>query len=97
MAGSYRHLVNSKNEPYESPRGDRWSLIENMGDAIECIDELFAMIQHLSGGDRRKIHEAWREGWCKRNIPNSNYADESLMSFDAFWQDDDDEQEGDAS
>jgi hypothetical protein len=85
MAGSYRHLVNGKNEPYVSPSGDRWGMIENMGDAVECIDELFAMIQHLSGGDRRKIHEAWKEGWCKINIPECNYTS-ILTSFDSFWE-----------
>lgn len=37
MAGSYGH-VDPKN-------GGRWSLIENMGDAHECVEELLYLVR----------------------------------------------------
>ena len=37
MAGSYHHLLNG------------WSLMEDMGDAAECVEELFWLVEHAIG------------------------------------------------
>jgi hypothetical protein len=37
MAGSYSHLKTG------------WSLIENMGDASECVEELFWLVERVVG------------------------------------------------
>ena len=40
MAGSYRHILGG------------WSMIENMGDAYEAVEELMWLIQSELGTDR---------------------------------------------
>jgi len=45
MAGSYGHLL-----PGEDSRGG-WPLIENMGDAYECVEELFWLVEKYIGRD----------------------------------------------
>ena len=51
MAGSYNHIVdNDGNFKFDS--------IENMGDAYECIEECFWLINYLSNGDRTEINKA---------------------------------------
>lgn len=40
MAGSYEHLVGSDGG---------WSLIENMGDAHECVEELLWLVEYAIG------------------------------------------------
>lgn len=42
MAGSYHHLLDDGG----------WSMIENMGDACECIEELFWLVERGLGRDR---------------------------------------------
>lgn len=37
MAGSYNHLKNG------------WSMIENLGDAHECVEELFWLVERAVG------------------------------------------------
>lgn len=44
MAGSYGHLMNGEN--------CGWSLIENMGDANECVEELLWLILRAIGHER---------------------------------------------
>jgi hypothetical protein len=46
MAGSYGHvnLVDGK-----------WSLIENMGDAYECVEELLWLVARLTHSDHARI------------------------------------------
>jgi hypothetical protein len=46
MAGSYQHLLPDD----EDSAG--WSMVENMGDAHECVEELFWLIE--SGLGRKK-------------------------------------------
>lgn len=77
MAGSYRHITN----PDMSYRGVE--LIDDLGDADEALEECHAMIDHLTGGDKGKIHEAWLEGYFKKNCPPSNI---DLATFEKFWQ-----------
>jgi hypothetical protein len=83
MAGSYRHLVDENNQLHPERPGQPYPLIGDMRDAVECIDELFAMIQHLTGGDKAKIHEAWLEGYFKVNCPAENLP---IATFDKFWK-----------
>lgn len=86
MAGSYRHLVNGENREIVSDtnNGDEpFPLIENMGDAQECIAELFDMIQHLSGGDLRAIFEAHMSA---RNV-HPSMVDLSDEAFLRYWRD----------
>ncbi len=52
MAGSYEHLKSLGPEL----DGGGWSLIENMGDAHECVEELFYLVRCF--GDNRDIQEA---------------------------------------
>ena len=40
MAGSYTHVMNG------------WSMIENMGDAHECVEELLWLVQREIGTER---------------------------------------------
>jgi hypothetical protein len=48
MAGSYEHLL-----PRE--QGDPgWSHIENMGDAYECVEELFWLVEKCIGREEAK-------------------------------------------
>ena len=91
MAGSYQHCVKGDG----SFRGI--DLIDNLGDAHEALEEMHAMIQQLTGGDKRKIYEAWLDGWAKKKCPPENLADPRLarlFSFEGFWDKGDDE-EGD--
>lgn len=66
MAGSYRHIT----KPDGSFRGTE--LIDHLGDAYEALEECYLMIQHLTGGDKTKIFEAWREGYFKKCCPPEN-------------------------
>lgn len=52
MAGGYKHCTNEKNEFIGI------DLLDNMGDAHEALEQMFWMIQYLSGGDQKKIEEA---------------------------------------
>lgn len=78
MAGSYRHVTNADG----TFRG--LGLIETGGDALEAIEEMWLMIDHLTGGDKQKIFEAWRDGYFKRRCPESNLP---LATFERFWHD----------
>jgi hypothetical protein len=73
MAGSYRHITDSEN------RFIGTDLIENIGDAHEALEECYLMIQHLSGSDKQRIFEAWRDGYiakvCPSNVPGATFAD----------------------
>jgi hypothetical protein len=42
MAGSYGHILHG------------WSLIENMGDAYECVEELFWLVERGIGREEAK-------------------------------------------
>jgi hypothetical protein len=78
MAGSYRHLVDNDNRLHDKD----YSLIENLGDAKECIEELFAMIQWLTNGDKRRIHEAWLKGYAEPKLPPDNAPH---FTYEQFW------------
>jgi hypothetical protein len=76
MAGSYRHVTNDDG----TFRGT--DLIENGGDFYETVEEMWLMINWLTGGDKAKIHEAWLDGYFKPNCPPSNLP---LATFERFW------------
>jgi hypothetical protein len=78
MAGSYRAITDGEN----NFKG--CDLLENLGDAQESIEQMYHMISHLSGGDKAKIHEAWREGYARKFLPPSN---EGLFTYKRFWED----------
>lgn len=51
MAGSYGHLIEqADDDPDEG--GGGWSLIENMRDAYECVEELFWLVESIIGRER---------------------------------------------
>ena len=50
MAGSYRHLLPGDDD------GPGWSMIENMGDACECVEELFWLVEKYIGRDAAMQH-----------------------------------------
>ena len=78
MAGSYLHITNSDG----SFRGIE--LISDLMDAYEALEECHMMIDHLTGGDREKIFEAWRDGYFKKRCPAKN--DPGTAS--EFWRED---------
>jgi DNA-binding transcriptional MerR regulator len=80
MAGSYRHCRNEDGSL-------RLDLIENLRDAGGAIEEMFDMIEYLSGGDKRKIHEAWRSGHYKKRMPERVKEEPSMFAYDSFWED----------
>lgn len=45
MAGSYGHLMGSDPEPRIEPS---WSMIENMGDAYECVEQLLWLVLYFA-------------------------------------------------
>lgn len=75
MAGSYRHCVNSKGEftGIES--------LDNMGDACEALEEMYWMLQYLSGGSKEKLFEARKEGYCRGRIPEENLPRVTIDNF----------------
>ncbi len=74
MAGSYRHITTKNNEFIGI------DLIDNLGDAYEALEECFLMIDNLSGGDKQRIFEAWRDT-CP--IPEKRAG----CTFNEFWLD----------
>lgn len=50
MAGSYEHLIDRDDDAPDE--GGGWSLIENMGDAYECVEELFWLVESVIGRER---------------------------------------------
>ena len=53
MAGSYNHLISreGKNEYGEDHGLGGWDLIGNMGDAFECVEELWWLVERAIGQD----------------------------------------------
>ena len=46
MAGSYEHLLPGDDD------GPGWSMIEHMGDAFECVEELFWLVERGIGREK---------------------------------------------
>lgn len=78
MAGSYQHVTNA-----DGSFDEDISLINSLWDAQEAIEEMWLMIDHLTGSDRTKIYEAWLEGYFKRRCPIGNLP---LATFEKFWK-----------
>ncbi len=84
MAGSYRHCVTAGG----AFRGTE--LLDHLGDAYEALEEMYDMIQFLSGGNKETIYLAWRDGHhAKRNAERLR-AEPALFSYEEFWSGEDD-------
>lgn len=81
MAGSFQHCIREDG----SFRGV--DLIGDLGDAYEALEEMYDMIVHLSGGDPRRIHEAWRDGHYRNRMPERVDEEPEAFAFRAFWAD----------
>lgn len=79
MAGSYRHVTSADGEFI----GTR--LLDGGRDAYETLEEMWMMIDWLTGGDKQKIFEAWREGYFKKECPPENFP---MATFERFWRKD---------
>ena len=75
MAGSYRHITKGDGSFYGV------ELIDNLGDAYEALEECYEMIQYLTGGNKVKIFEAWRDGYFKKYCPPEN----DPGTADEYW------------
>lgn len=76
MAGSYRHIADSNND------FTGIKLIDNLGDAHEALEECYLMIKQLTGNDKKKIYEAWRDGVLSKGAN----AKDPYFDFDFFWE-----------
>lgn len=76
MAGSYRHITDANNAFIGVDS------IGDLHDAYEALEECHLMIEHLTGGDKVKIFEAWREGYFKKCCPPQN----DPGTADDFWR-----------
>lgn len=52
MAGSYNHITNDEGQFIGA------SLLENLGDAYEAIEECYGMIWWLAKGDKELVEQA---------------------------------------
>ena len=69
MAGSYRHLLS------QSGNGSGWTLIENMGDAYECVEELFWLVERAVGRENAiQFLESEFYPMIRREIPKDEAA-----------------------
>lgn len=86
MAGSFMHVVPLKSaEDQAHPRLD---LVNgSQRDMWQAIEELYAMIHHLTGGDRVKMFEAWRQGYHLKYNPASNADLDGTRTPEEFWRD----------
>ena len=81
MAGSYLHCIKTfKDGTYRFLGVD---LLDGLGDAYEALEEMFDMIEHLSGGDRAKILEA-HEAHCIKRACDPDTALGRKFSFQTF-------------
>lgn len=85
MAGSFQHVINRDGSFIG--RNGFTSQIENLRDAYEAIEEMYDMIVYLSGGDPRRISEAWREGHYRERMPYRIDQEPELFTDRAFWED----------
>lgn len=80
MAGSYKHIVNDRNEF----RGVE--LLDHLGDAYEALEECYDMIQYLTGGDRRRIHEAWLHGHIRTRCAfEPDLTAGGVHTYERYW------------
>ena len=85
MAGSYRNVVDCKNRfrcdlPSATGYVGEDLLLDDLGDAYEAIEEMYDMIEWLSGGDKMRVYAAWREGHLAKRKPGA-----TGMGFNDYW------------
>lgn len=68
MAGSYKHVIDDNGKLRSNE--DFINYIENLGDAYEAIEEMYYIIQYLSGNDTDSINEALE--WFYEKQPQHN-------------------------
>ena len=78
MAGSYKHCVDERGFLLEEP------LLDNLGDAFEAVEEMYDMIEFLTGGDKRKIWEA-HLAHLKKRYPHFDEIAQ-INSFESYWE-----------
>lgn len=78
MAGSYLMVTNSDG----TFRGSE--LLENLGDASEAVEEMWDMIEWLTGGDKFKIHCA-HIGHLRKRCDHHADTYPTRESFKTFW------------
>lgn len=78
MAGSYRHVTDKNNNLVSNE--EFIDHIENLGDAYETIEEMWHMIDILTGGDKEKIRKVHIE-YIKRVGCDVEYAKKSNFWF----------------
>ena len=73
MAGSYRHITDSKNNIISNEEFPK--MIENLGDAYEALEECYYMIGILTNWDLNKINEVHTEYLKMKgaNVNNKNH------------------------
>lgn len=86
MAGSYLHCIKVHKDGTYSFRGVE--MLDGLGDAYEALEEMFDMIEFLSGGDRQRILEA-HEAHCTKRYGGVHY-EQSVGEY--FGCDEDDEE-----
>lgn len=87
MAGSFRHVVYVKNGKLAF-RGV--TLLDHLGDAYEALEEMFDMIEHLSGGDLSRIHAA-HEAHCLKRYGGIH----APVSVDGYFEEDEVDEDDD--
>ena len=87
MAGSYHHCIQVRKDGTIRFRGVE--LIDHLGDAYEALEEMFDMIEHLSGGDKQRILEA-HEAHCRKRCGGVHYK-QTAEQFFAYDEDDPEE------
>lgn len=82
MAGSFRHVVDKdlKFRGCES--------LDHLGDASEALQEFYDMVMYLSGGDKEKLYDAWRNGHIVKRYTRAGSAGlMGVRGIDSFWED----------
>jgi hypothetical protein len=81
MAGSYRKIVDGHNNFIGTAK------LTDMNDASDALEECHAMIAWLCKGDKRRIHDAWLEGYVKTHTAPPQW--DRVSGERDFWNKDD--------
>lgn len=76
MAGSYHHCIKVHKDGTYSFRGVE--LLDHLGDAHEALQEMFDVIEVLSGGDKQRILDALK----KCGAVHANESVEDYFEYD---------------
>ena len=76
MTGSYGHCINHIGAFIGVKH------LDNLGDAYEALEEMYWMLQYFSGGNKERLFEAYKEGYCRTHIPPDNMY---LITLEDFY------------